>query len=179
MTSGGEAAQTQADAEGGEADELKTADAAAPAPPLLDAAGWRTVFRGLPTGALWRVLQKEKVSEARIFAGFRPAPQMLRSHPVVLTRLVDEAVKFPAFAKAVREILPTPAEANDAAESAAPAAVNDAPLKKPPKTAQLPPEPKLEGDEKAKEQLKALRGTVRENAARIKALETQIAEIEP
>jgi len=121
---------------------------------------------------------KRKNPEARIFAGFRPAPEMLHKNPVVVNRLIDEAVKYPAFARVVREKLSS--------------TVSDAPLETPPEKPVLsaPPRPlpisaadkasaaKPDAETSAKEKLKELRGVARENVARIKELEALLIQAE-
>lgn len=165
MTEGGESRGDTTDAK----TDTSTSDTPVPPPlPVLSAAEWRAFFASLPPRTLWRVLLKEPVSHARIFAGFRPAPEMLRTHPIVKTRLVDEAVKHPAFAKVVREIAPPPAEA--APEENAPAKENAA-----------EPEPrraKTDDEAVAKEKIRDLRGVVRTQVARIKELEAALVQAE-
>ena len=161
--------------------------------PPLDAAAWRAIFKTIPPRELWGVLQKDKAAQAQIFAGFRPAPEMLRTHPVVVKRLVETAVKQPAFAQSVRELLPEPdnekaAAARDAeTDTAAQSVTETAPVSLTAAALPLAPLPVAaavkkaavdKSDDKSREKINALRDAARQQAARIAELQTALTQAE-
>jgi hypothetical protein len=77
-----------------------------PAPPT-DAAGWRAYIGTLPSKDILRIIQQDKGRAMRLLTGFRPGGDAVR-HPIVLQRMVDEAVKQVKFAEALWEIRPAP-----------------------------------------------------------------------
>jgi hypothetical protein len=78
------------------------------APPLpTDAAGWRAFLLSVPTHELLRVVQEDKARAARLLTGFRPSPDILR-RPVVVDRLIQEALKQPKFGEALGELARRP-----------------------------------------------------------------------
>nr|CAA9212412.1 hypothetical protein AVDCRST_MAG63-41 [uncultured Armatimonadetes bacterium] len=83
------------------------ADSPAPSHVPADAAGWRTLLNSVPDRDLFRLVQKEKGRVARVFAGFRATAAGLRL-PLVQNRLVEEALKQPAFANDLMEWEPSP-----------------------------------------------------------------------
>ncbi|MES2462456.1 MAG: hypothetical protein V4671_17885, partial [Armatimonadota bacterium] len=85
-----------ADAEGGDTHPLP-----------MDANEWRVYIASLSGRDLVQLAQKDKDKSrtARLFAGFRPAPDLLKN-PVVLSRFVEEAQKQPKFAEEILKLSP-------------------------------------------------------------------------
>ena len=156
------------------ADEAEVAvnNAASPAEPeVWDTERWKAFFAALPLADLWRVLQKEKAAQAAIFAGFRVSKDALKQNPIIRNRLVEGAVKNPAFAKALREAKPPENEP-------APAVVPVAP---PLSAVSFAPKTRTEPDAKTGElqaQINVLREAAKQNTARSKELETMLKRAE-
>jgi hypothetical protein len=76
-------------------------------PLSMDAKEWRVYIASLSARELVQLTQKDKdkARTARLFAGFRPAPDLLKN-PVVLSRFVEEAQKQPKFAEEVLKLSP-------------------------------------------------------------------------
>ncbi len=159
--------------------------------PPLDAAAWRQLFKTIAPRDLWGVLQKDKPAQAQIFAGFRPAPEMLRTHPVVVKRLAETAIKQPAFAKAVRELLPESdktAESGEAETAAAQPVTETSPVSLPAAALPLAPLPVAsaaikkvavdKSDDKSREKINALRDAARQQTARIAELQAALTQAE-
>ena len=131
-----------------------------------DASEWRVYLASLPTRELFQLAQKDKdkARVARLFAGFRPTPDLLKN-PVVFSRFVEEAQKQPKFAE---EVLKLPS----------------VPVAPPSKMAPTPPvknagekdEPAKADNSALKAKLEAHRKSLREKDERIAALETALGE---
>jgi len=141
------------------------------APDPADPASWRVLLSHYPARALVRLVQTDKKRAARVFAGFRPAPDVVR-HPVVLNRLADEAVKNPAFARLVIEGVEAALTAPNAVAEYAP--VEDA--MDAPAALAAPAAPS--DDERRNRKIKEQRAALRDRDARIAALEAAIAQAE-
>ncbi|MBC8102668.1 MAG: hypothetical protein H7Z41_08785 [Cytophagales bacterium] len=145
-----------------------------PAPPI-DADEWRALFASLPPRDLVRLAQKDKDRSARLFAGFRPAPELLRN-PIVLTRFVEEARKRPKFGDEVLEIKPSPPPEEGAFLATSIRVSPNAPADK----AENAPSSERRGrggvDAALKVKLDAHRKALREKDERIRALEAALAD---
>jgi hypothetical protein len=143
-------------------------DAAQAAPPT-DAAGWRELIAAAPPKDLLRLIQKEKPRAARLLSGFRAAPEAVRN-PVIVSRLVDEAIKQPAFAQEAAEALAAPHDGNGT------------PTAKPTRSSgTLAPaaQAKKAEDPKLREQINKQRAALKEQSERMARLEEQVAQLTP
>ena len=75
--------------------------------PTLSAEDWKAHLAKLTIKDLLRVLQEDKARAGRFFTGFRPSGDSVR-HPLVVGRVVEEAIKLPKFAKTLLDIAPPP-----------------------------------------------------------------------
>ncbi len=144
---------------------MDDADSPPDVPVPADPEGWRTLIAAIPARELFRLLQEDKLRAHRVLSGFRGTPDTLR-HPVVLSRLIQEATKQPQFARDLAGWAPV---------GAAPRAAGDG--SGPPAPA-IPASPAEVGrpDPRLKEKLKDQRAALREKDERIAALEAALAE---
>ena len=153
----------------GDAIALADSPAAPTPPPPEDAAGWRDLLKSLPARDVLPILQAEKPRAARLLAGFRPSADSLKN-PVVVGRIVDEALRIPAFGAALvaasseKEAKPAPAAAPPANEA-------DRDGKRKVAAAASPM-----ADTRLREQLGKNRALLKEKDERIRALEEAVAQ---
>ena len=151
-----------------------------------DADGWRALIATLPPRELHRLISKDKIAVARLFAGFRPGTDTLR-RAVVVQRIVDTVLKDAKFAAAVAALVPPPASASpmdtDDPEIAVEARQSESPMPpdSPPlsarhkyaaaldKPGEIAPE-----DPRLREKLKEQRTALRQKDSRINALEAAL-----
>ena len=133
-----------------------------------DASEWRVYLASLPARELFQLAQKDKdkARVARLFAGFRPTPDLLKN-PVVFSRFVEEAQKQPKFAEELLKLPSAPAVTP-------PAKITPPP---PPKNAGEKDEP-ARTDTAIKAKLDAHRKSLREKDERIAALETALGDVQ-
>jgi len=141
-----------------------------------DAAGWRALLVTLPSRELLRLVQKDKVRAARVLAGFRPAPDLLRTNPVVASRLVDEAQRQPAFAKELMEAALSPLSGRGELATNASAAPREAPTDPASSTSgtSLGEGTGERTDDRLRDKIKEQRAALRDKDGRIAALQAAV-----
>ncbi|GEM_PF-1234488 len=136
-----------------------------------DAAGWRALITSIPPRDLLRLVKESRPRQAAVFAGFRPTADALKN-PVVLGRLVDEAMRHPAFGTALRERVPPPTAPSESD------AANSLPSPPPPARPARPAAPAAESGtgSRLRDQLEKNRSLLKEKDQRIAELEALLAD---
>ncbi len=156
-----------------ESDDSEPGDAPPAASRPADAEGWRAVLAAIPTRELLRLVQKDKARASRLFSGFRAAPDALR-HPLVASRLIEEAQKQPAFAQEIIDWTPTAVPAAAPPPKQAPAV----PPAKEPESKEPTTEPRLRGERRLREKLNEQRTALREKEERLTGLEERLSRLQ-
>lgn len=145
----------------------------APALPA-DAERLRAHLAAIPVRDLFRLLQKDKGRATRLLSGFRAAPDALR-HPVVVSRLLDEAVKQPQFAQELAAWEPSGARSRPPA----PEHDQDATTEPTDRASPVTGDTAIgEPDERLRQKLKQQRALLREKDEQVAALTAALAQAE-
>lgn len=132
-----------------------------------DAEGWRARLAALSSRDLLRLLQKDRDRAPRILSGFRATPDALR-RPLILSRIAEEAVRDPQFARDLAELpVAAPPAPRNTANTAAEAVV----------AAPLEPEPSSP-DPRLKDKIREQRAVLREREAHVAVLLAEIAALQ-
>ncbi|GAB4451790.1 MAG: hypothetical protein OHK0029_01600 [Armatimonadaceae bacterium] len=166
------------------ADSADTGENNAPLP--TDAAGWRTLLGSVPARDLFRLVQEDRRLAARLFAGFRPNVALLQ-HPIVLSRLVEDAQKQTSLGEKLASLYMAvaPSTGNGAAQETQRSPEDDAEGNGEDGSAEEPALPtiaesdaSLNGRAVYKETIKKQKAAIKERDQRIQELQAQIADLQ-
>jgi outer membrane murein-binding lipoprotein Lpp len=142
-------------------------------------ASWRELLSKIPSRDLFRIVQKNPRLSAALFAGFRPNITLLKN-PVVISRLVEGALKHRLFAEELASLVPakpaedatTPQPADTTQTVVAPTSPSTSAL---PNSAPTPNHHEGSSENHAfKEMLKKQKAVVKERDSKIQELTAQI-----
>ena len=133
---------------------------------------WKTRIASAPGKDLLKLVQQDKPRANRLLSGFRATPQAVKN-PVVLSRVVDEAMKQPGFAQELATLTPPPSSQETPTETS---------LTAPPEAELIsishafPVVPEEEGRNRLREQVEKQRTLIKLKEERISTFEREAVQ---